>query len=361
MFGDWSPMPRTKRACAAGVAANAPARMRTETSLRTCSGRYAPRRSADARRRPPARRDRLAPLRPSARPRPPAVGDLPHARPSRRQHRAADEAPSRGGRRRLRQRDPQRPARPEPRGPRRPARRRAPEPVADAGEPRAARPRNAGPFAPAAPRAALDPVDAAERHRAPPRNPFNGPISPHRRFAFGQLSLDDVRALKDALGYPVNDVVVALSATAVRGWLLDRDALPEDPLVAVVPMSVCTEEERGAFGNRVSMMIVPIPTDEPDALRRLERTHELLRSAKERHKALPANLLTDATAFIPPAVSALAAPTAMQTRARTRPPVNLVISNVPGPRNPLFLAGARLQAMYPVSVVVDGVGLNITV
>jgi WS/DGAT/MGAT family acyltransferase len=195
----------------------------------------------------------------------------------------------------------------------------------------------------------------------PPRTPFNGPISPHRRFAFGQLSLDAVRALKDALGFTVNDVVVALSATAVREWLLERDALPDEPLVAMVPMSVRTEEERGAFGNRVSMMIVPIPTNEAHALRRLERTHELLRSAKERHKALPASILTDATAFIPPAVAALAARTTMQILGRTRPPVNLVISNVPGPRNPLFLAGAQLQANYPVSVVVHGVGLNITV
>jgi diacylglycerol O-acyltransferase len=195
----------------------------------------------------------------------------------------------------------------------------------------------------------------------PPRTPFNGPISSHRRFAFGQLSLDAVKALKAALGYTVNDVVVALCATAVRQWLLDRDALPDEPLVAMVPVSVRTEEERGAFGNRVSMMIVPIPTDEAHAMRRLERTHELLRSAKERHKALPASLLTDATAFIPPAVAALAARTTMQLLGRIRPPVNLVISNVPGPRNPLFLAGAQLQANYPVSVVVDGVGLNITV
>jgi diacylglycerol O-acyltransferase / wax synthase len=147
----------------------------------------------------------------------------------------------------------------------------------------------------------------------------------------------------------------------VRQWLLDRDALPDDPLVAMVPMSVRTEEQRGTFGNRVSMMIVPIPTDEPDPARRLRRTHELLLSGKERHRALPADLLTDATAFIPPAVAALAARTTMQILGRTRPPVNLVISNVPGPRTPLFLAGAQLHANYPVSVVVDGVGLNITV
>jgi diacylglycerol O-acyltransferase / wax synthase len=195
----------------------------------------------------------------------------------------------------------------------------------------------------------------------PPRTPFNRPISPHRRFAFGRLSLDAVKELKNAARLTVNDVVVALCASAVREWLLARDALPRDPLVAMVPVSVRTEAERGAYGNRVSMMIVPVPTDEADPRVRLQRTHELLRGAKQRHKALPADLLTDATAFIPPAVAALAARTTMQLLGRTRPPVNLVISNVPGPRTPLYLAGAQLQANYPVSVIVDGVGLNITV
>jgi hypothetical protein len=108
-------------------------------------------------------------------------------------------------------------------------------------------------------------------------------------------------------------------------------------------------------------MIVPIPTNEPDPRRRLLRTHELLKSAKERHNALPADLLTDATAFIPPAVAALAARTTVGILSRTRPPLNLVISNVPGPRDPLYLAGARLEGHFPVSVVMDGVGLNITV
>src|SRR4051794_15076970 len=121
-----------------------------------------------------------------------------------------------------------------------------------------------------------DPQILEATNARPPRTPFNGPISAHRRFAFGQLSLDAVKELKAALGFTVNDVVVALCTTAVRQWLLDRDALPEEPLVAMVPVSVRTEEERGAFGNRVSMMIVPIPTDEAHAMRRLERTHELL-------------------------------------------------------------------------------------
>src|SRR5215216_3252305 len=195
----------------------------------------------------------------------------------------------------------------------------------------------------------------------PPRTSFNGRISGHRRFSFGQLSLHTVKAIKNEAGVTVNDVVVSLCAGAVRDWLKDRDELPRKPLVAMVPVSVRTKDEMGTFGNRVSMMIVPIATDEADPKRRLRRTHELLRGAKTRHQATPANLLTDATSFIPPAVASLAARTTMEVMGRTRPPLNVVISNVPGPRSPLFLAGAKLEAHYPVSVVVDGVGLNITV
>jgi diacylglycerol O-acyltransferase len=195
----------------------------------------------------------------------------------------------------------------------------------------------------------------------PPRTCFNGPISGHRSFAFGSVSLDTVKAIKNEAGVTVNDVVVAVCAGAVREFLLERDELPDEPLVAMVPVSVRAEDEQGTFGNRISTMIVPIPTDVAEPLQRLERAHQLLRSAKEHHAALPANLLTDASAFIPPAVAALAARTTVGILGRTRPPLNLVVSNVPGPRSPLYIAGARLEAHYPVSAVVDGVGLNMTV
>jgi len=195
----------------------------------------------------------------------------------------------------------------------------------------------------------------------PPRTPFNGPVSAHRRVAFGSLSLDAVRQIRREFGTTVNDVVVTICAGAVREWLMERDALPQDPLVAMIPMSVRRRDERGTWGNRISMMVVPIPTNEGDPATRLLRTHELLRSAKERHSALPASLLTDATAFIPPSVASLAARNTVDILSRTRPPLNLVISNVPGPRSSLYCAGAELQSNYPLSVVVDGVGLNITV
>jgi diacylglycerol O-acyltransferase len=129
----------------------------------------------------------------------------------------------------------------------------------------------------------------------------------------------------------------------------------------MIPVSVRTEEQMGTFGNRVSAMIVPIPTNVKDPRKRLLRTHEYLRSAKDLHSALPADLLTDVTSFIPPAVMARAARTTMDILGRTRPPINLVISNVPGPRDPLYCAGALMEANFPVSVVIDGVGLNMTV
>jgi diacylglycerol O-acyltransferase len=196
-----------------------------------------------------------------------------------------------------------------------------------------------------------------------PRTRFNGPITPHRRLAIGSLPLETVKAVKNELGVTVNDVIVALCASMLRAWLQERGELPDEPLVAMVPVSVRTEEEAGTFGNRVSAMFVPIPTDEPDPRRRIEQTHEVLAVAKERHNATPAELMQDATQFVPPALMSAASRVTMGLLARAPVPplVNLVISNVPGPREPLYFAGARMLGYYPVSTITDGVGLNITV
>jgi WS/DGAT/MGAT family acyltransferase len=196
-----------------------------------------------------------------------------------------------------------------------------------------------------------------------PRTRFNGPITPHRRLSIGSLPLQTVKAVKNELGVTVNDVIVALCASMLRAWLQERGELPDEPLVAMVPVSVRTEAEAGTFGNRVSAMFVPIPTNEPDPRRRIEQTHEVLAVAKARHNATPAELMQDATQFVPPALMSAASRATMGLLARAPvPPVlNLVISNVPGPREPLYLAGARMLAYYPVSTITDGVGLNITV
>ena len=194
-----------------------------------------------------------------------------------------------------------------------------------------------------------------------PDTRFNGRISPHRRYAFGSVSLDRVKALKNALGISVNDVVMGLCATALREWLIEHDELPGDPLVAMVPLSTRTPDQAGTFGNRVSMMFVPIPTDVDDPRARMLQAHETMAVAKSRFQAVPADILQDVTQFLPPAVFARASRVTAQLGGIERlRPLNLVISNVPGPRNPLFLAGARLEAHYPVSVITDGVGLNIT-
>jgi diacylglycerol O-acyltransferase len=194
-----------------------------------------------------------------------------------------------------------------------------------------------------------------------PQTCFNGPLSAHRSFAFGSISLERVKAIKNAEGTTVNDALVALCSGALRDWLLERGELPADPLVAMIPVSIRAPEEQRSFGNRIAFMVVPIPTNEPHPRQRLQRAHASLRSAKERHRALPADFLTDASSVIPPAMLALAARTTVNVLSRGRPPVNLVISNIPGPREPLYLAGAELQAAFPLSVLVDGVGLNITV
>jgi WS/DGAT/MGAT family acyltransferase len=196
-----------------------------------------------------------------------------------------------------------------------------------------------------------------------PRTRFQGSISPYRRVAFGSTSLSEVKTIKNAFSCTVNDVVMAVCAGALRGFLDSRGELPEAPLVAMVPVSVRTPEQFGTFGNRVSTMIVALPTEEPDPTRRLERVHDTMRSAKERHRALPATLLQDANEIIPPALLARASRVTARlavTRGLSAP-VNVIISNVPGSPVPLYLAGARLEAHYPISAILDGVGLNITV
>jgi len=196
-----------------------------------------------------------------------------------------------------------------------------------------------------------------------PRTMLNGSVSAHRRVSFGSLSLPAVKMIKDAFKVKVNDVVVALSAGALREFLLAHDDLPEEPLVAMIPISVRTEAQIGTYGNRISMMIAPIPTDEPDPVVRLIRSHAEMAQAKDLHGALPADLMTNANNFIPPAVFARAARaiTSVGASSRFRPHFNVTLSNVPGPPIPLYVAGAKLEANYPISVVTDGIGLNITV
>ena len=195
-----------------------------------------------------------------------------------------------------------------------------------------------------------------------PATPFNKAISPHRRWAFRSLPLEDIKAVKNKAGGTVNDVVMALSTAALRRWLIDHDALPDQPLIAAVPVSIRTEDEKGSAGNKVSTMIAPLPTNIEDPLERLEACTVAMRAAKEQHGALPATLLSDVTQFAMPALAGQAARLAARVRLLERVnPFNLFVSNVPGPNIPLYYAGARLLGYYPLSAIADGQGLNITV
>jgi diacylglycerol O-acyltransferase / wax synthase len=199
--------------------------------------------------------------------------------------------------------------------------------------------------------------------RPAPRTPWNRSVTGHRRFAFRTLSLSDAQTVKRAFGVTVNDVVMALSASALRRYLIDHDALPEDPLLAMVPVSLRIADEAGTFSNRVTGVIADLHTQVADPVERLQAIHDSMAAAKELQRAIPADMLSDITQFAPPALFAQASRLAAHVRMadRMNPPFNVTISNVPGPRQPLYLGGALMEHFYPVSVVADGLGLNLTV
>ena len=195
-----------------------------------------------------------------------------------------------------------------------------------------------------------------------PATPFNQPITPHRRVAFRSVDLDVVKAVKNAYGVSVNDVVLAMCAGALRRWLSDHEALPEQPLIAMIPVSVRDPASKGALGNKVSAMLAMLPTHVPDPENRLELAHAATQIAKAQQAAIPQGLVDQITDFALPALTARAARVVFATGLLHRlPPFNVTISNVPGPNVPVYLCGAKLLAHYPVSVITAGQGLNMTV
>ncbi len=196
-----------------------------------------------------------------------------------------------------------------------------------------------------------------------PATPWNKAITPHRRFALESASLDDIKRLKEATGGTVNDVVMAISAGALREYLLLHNALPDRPLRALVPVSIRTGEEQDPWTNRVSGIVADLPTDCPDPLERIQRCHEAMDAGKRQFELMPAEAIIDLAQFASPMLASSAMRFAWRLRLadRVAPPVNLIISNVPGPRRPLYFVGCRMKDYFPVSGIGDGMGLNITV
>jgi diacylglycerol O-acyltransferase len=208
--------------------------------------------------------------------------------------------------------------------------------------------------------------DGVEPPPAPfsaPRSSLNGAISAHRRFGFFQVSLDDVQTIRRALGGTVNDVVLAAVAGALRRLLADRGETLDDSLVAMVPMSTRAPADAGLLGNKVHAMLVSLATTIADPVERLQAISSGTRLAKEQSRVLSEDLLRDWAQLAVPAVSSRLARLAGNLRLFDHVPAlfNVLISNIPGPDIPLWCAGARLVALYPVGPLADGVGLNITV
>ena len=193
-----------------------------------------------------------------------------------------------------------------------------------------------------------------------PRTMFNVPITGSRRVAAQKWPLERLRAIKDASGTTLNDVVLAMCSGAIRSYLLEQGALPDAPLVSMVPVGLNARQSHLASaegGNSVGAVMVQLATDLPDPADRLTTIHRSMADGKSALTGMtPMQVLAMSAIGMAPAIVL----PALRLQGIARPPFNLIISNVPGPREPQYLNGARLVGTYPVSIPIQGMALNIT-
>jgi diacylglycerol O-acyltransferase / wax synthase len=191
-----------------------------------------------------------------------------------------------------------------------------------------------------------------------PSTPLNVPIGEQRRFGMAATSLDDYKRVRKAHGGTVNDVVLATVAGALRSWLLTRgESITATTVVRVmVPVSVRSDSQKGELGNRVSSYFVDLPVGEQNPVVRLHQVSYAMKAHKESGSAVGADALVQLSGFAPPTIHALAART---MSGFTRRLFNLVVTNVPGPQFPLYAAGARMLAMYPVVPLAKGQAVSV--
>jgi diacylglycerol O-acyltransferase len=193
-----------------------------------------------------------------------------------------------------------------------------------------------------------------------PRTVLNKPITGSRRFAAQSWEIERMRSVSAATSTTLNDVVLAMCSGAMRSYLLELGALPDSTLVAMVPVSLKAREvgtASAAGGNAIGCVMVKLGTDLDDPADRLRRIHTSMVSGKEALASMtPAQIMAMSALGMAPAV----VPTLLKMQGITRPPFNLIISNVPGPEQPHYFNGARLEGMWPLSIPIHGMALNIT-
>jgi WS/DGAT/MGAT family acyltransferase len=193
---------------------------------------------------------------------------------------------------------------------------------------------------------------------AVPKVSFNADVGPRRAFSCVSVPLEDVKALKRHFDVTVNDVILAITGSAVRRYLQGRDELPEKPLVALIAVSTRAESPT-ELGNQVTAVPIPWATHIDFARERLLRIHRSAKKAKDFAKAYDADLMGGMGECLPPGLVNLGMRN-LGAAAAMAVPGNAVVSNVRGTPVPLYSAGARIECMYPLSVLAPGQGLNIT-
>ena len=200
---------------------------------------------------------------------------------------------------------------------------------------------------------------------AAPRSMLNVPVTGARRFAAQSWPIERIRQAGKAADATVNDVVLAMCSGALRSYLRSHGALPDAPLIAMVPVSLHRDAAAAdgrapgdGGGNAVGAVMCNLGTHLADAAERLSTVHRSMLDGKQAMQEMsPLQILAMSALGISP----LGIYPLLHLDGRARPPFNLVISNVPGPRTPRYWNGARLDGLYPLSIVLDGQALNITV
>lgn len=178
-----------------------------------------------------------------------------------------------------------------------------------------------------------------------PSTPLNVPIGPHRRYLAVETDLATLKRIKDAFGGTVNDVVLTVVTSALRGWLRSRGVRTDGlELRAMVPVSIRGQDERGQMGNRLTTMRGPLPVYIEDPVQRLTFVREAMRGLKESKQALGAEVIASAQEFAPPTLLAQASRLTFSTRL-----FNLLVTNVPGPQFPLYFRGRRMERAFPIA------------